>query len=104
MSEVTLVVLYPQPNDTEQFNNDYDAHLDLLRRNAGIPASQTPFSVLRFGPTPDGSAAPYYQMFTMPFPSAEALQSAMASPGMREVAIDATRISTGGAPTILIGE
>jgi hypothetical protein len=42
-------------------------------------------------------------MFTMPFPSAEALQQAMATPGMQEVGADASRISTGGAPVILVG-
>jgi len=42
-------------------------------------------------------------MFTMPFDSQEALNAAMASPGMQEVAADANRISTGGAPVILVG-
>jgi hypothetical protein len=42
-------------------------------------------------------------MFTMPFESPEALQSAMKSAGMQEVAADANRISTGGLPTVLIG-
>lgn len=40
----------------------------------------------------------------MPFESAEALEQAMSSSGMQEVAADANRISTGGAPTILIGQ
>ena len=103
MSGVTLVVLYPQPTNASQFNSDYEAHLALLRKNAGIPNGETPFSVMRFAPNPDGSAAPYYQMFSMPFPSAEALQGAMATAGMQEVAADAARISTGGAPVILVG-
>ena len=42
-------------------------------------------------------------MFTMPFPSAEALQEAMLSPAMQEVAADALRISSGGPPVILVG-
>ena len=42
-------------------------------------------------------------MFTMPFDSLEALNEVMTSSGMQEVATDANRISTGGAPTILIG-
>jgi hypothetical protein len=45
----------------------------------------------------------FYQLFTMPFESQEALHAAMSSAGMQEVAADATRISTGGALTILIG-
>ena len=43
-------------------------------------------------------------MFTMPFDTLEALNEAMASPGMQDVAADAHRISKGGAPTLLIGE
>ena len=39
----------------------------------------------------------------MLFPSQEALQQAMGSPGMQEVAADAARISTGGAPVVLVG-
>ena len=39
----------------------------------------------------------------MPFESQEALDATMASIGMQEVAADAHRISTGGAPTILVG-
>jgi hypothetical protein len=42
-------------------------------------------------------------MFAMPFPSAEALHQAMASKEMQEVVADAGRISTGGAPVILVG-
>jgi uncharacterized protein (TIGR02118 family) len=51
---------------------------------------------------PEGHA-PFYQLFTMPFPSAEALQQAMSSPEMRQVAADAVRISSGGMPVILVG-
>ncbi|KMW56785.1 Ethyl tert-butyl ether degradation EthD [Candidatus Rhodobacter oscarellae] len=103
MTQVSLVVLYPQPSDAAQFNTDYEAHVALLRKHAGIPEDQTPYSVMRFAPNPDGSAAPFYQMFSMPFASGEALQAAMATAGMQEVAADAARISSGGAPVILVG-
>jgi hypothetical protein len=43
-------------------------------------------------------------MFTMPFPSAEALQQAFGMQEMQEVAADAARLSSGGAPVILVGE
>jgi hypothetical protein len=39
----------------------------------------------------------------MPFPSAEALQQAMGSREMQEVAADAARISSGGPPVVLVG-
>lgn len=97
-----LIVLYPQPANVRQFEADYASHLALLHEKTGIPATVKPYTVTKFLPTPEGTQ-PFYQMFTMPFESTQALQSAMESAGMQEVAADANRISTGGLPTILIG-
>ena len=98
-----LIVLYLQPADEQQFGTDYAKHLTLLHEKTGIPQTAKPYSVTKFLPTPQGPAA-FFQMFAMPFDSPEALQAAMSSAGMQEVAADAARISTGGAPTILIGD
>ena len=97
-----LIVLYPQPTDVQEFEKAYTSHLALLHEKTGIPTTVKPYTVTKFLPTPDGTP-PFFQMFTMPFESPEALQSTMSSAGMQEVAADANRISTGGAPTILIG-
>ena len=97
------MVLYPQPADVQQFEADYSKHLALLHEKTGIPATVKPYTVTKFLLSPQGTP-PFYQMFTMPFDSPEALQAAMSSAGMQEVAADANRISTGGAPTILIGD
>jgi uncharacterized protein (TIGR02118 family) len=97
-----LMVIYPHPADVEQFEADYVKHLALLHEKAGIPATVKPYTVTKFLPTPDGPP-PFYQMFTMPFESPEALQAAMSSPGMQEVGADGNRISTGGPITVLIG-
>jgi uncharacterized protein (TIGR02118 family) len=102
MAEVTLHVLYPYPLDTEKFDRDFQAHLDLLHTRMRIPADAPPYRITRFVDLPQGKPA-YYQMFAMPFPSAEALHQAMASKEMQEVVADAGRISTGGAPVILVG-
>jgi len=102
MAEVTLHVLYPYPLDTEKFDRDYLAHLRLLDARMQIPEDARPYQVTRFVDLPQGKPA-FYQMFAMPFPSAEALQQAMGSKEMQEVAADAARISTGGAPVILVG-
>ena len=99
---MNLVVLYPQPTDVEQFERDYATHVELLHEKTGIPLEQKPYTITKFVEGPLGKP-PYYQMFIMPFESAEALQTAMASDGMQAVAADSARISTGGAPTILIG-
>ena len=101
--EVKLMVLYPQPTDVVQFDKDYQDHLVLLNDKANIPADASlPYTVTKFLPTPDGPPD-FYQVFIMTFPSAQAMQQAMSTPGMQEVAADAARISTGGAPVVLIG-
>jgi uncharacterized protein (TIGR02118 family) len=102
MAEVKLHVLYPYPLDTEKFDRDYEAHLRLLHARMQIPADVRPYTVTRFGELPQGKPA-YCRMFTMPFPSAEALQQAMGSREMQEVAADAARISSGGPPVVLVG-
>ncbi len=100
---MTLTVLYPQPTDIEKFESDYTAHVTLLHEKTGIPNDIKPYTVTKFLQTPEGKP-PFYQMFSMPFESLEALNEVMSSSGMQEVAADANRISTGGAPTILIGK
>jgi uncharacterized protein (TIGR02118 family) len=98
-----VVVLYPHPADAARFETDYEAHTALLHEKTGIPVDVKPYTVTKFFPNPDGSAPSFYRMFMMPFDSMEALQGAMSSPGMQEVAADAFRISTGGAPVIMVG-
>ncbi len=98
-----LMVLYPQPADVQEFEAAYANHLLLFHEKAGIPITVKPYTVTTFLPAPDGTPASFFKMFTMPFESAEALQVAMSSAGMQEVAADANRVSTGGTPTILIG-
>ena len=98
-----LTVLYPKPLNQEKFESDYNDHLKLLHDKTGIPSSEKPYSVTRFLHGPEGKP-PFHLMFIMPFESQEQLERIMSSNGMQEVAADATRISTGGAPTILIGQ
>jgi uncharacterized protein (TIGR02118 family) len=102
MPEVKLMVLYPHPTDVAKFDNDYQDHRRFLHQKMNIPEDARPYTITRILPTPEGHA-PFYQIFTMTFPSAEALQQTMSSPEMQEVAADAFRISSGGAPVILVG-
>lgn len=102
MADVKLMVLYPYPEDPARFDSDYRDHLSLLHQKMNIPEDVRPYTVTRFLPMPEGHA-PFYQLFTMPFPSAEALQQAMRSPEMQQIAADAVRISSGGMPVILVG-
>lgn len=97
-----LMVLYPHPADEQQFETAYTKHLALFHEKTGIPATEKPYTLTKFLPGPMGSS-PFYRMFSMPFESAEALQAALSSAGMQEVAADANLISTGGTPVILVG-
>jgi uncharacterized protein (TIGR02118 family) len=98
-----VVVLYPQPKDAHQFEADYAKHLEFFHEKTGIPKTEKPYSVIKFMDTPQGPP-PFYQMFVMPFPSAEIMQGALADPGMQEVSADAFRISSGGSPIIIAGK
>lgn len=75
----------------------------MFHEKTGIPLDLKPYTVTTFSQGPEGNP-PFYHMFTMPFDSQEALNEAMSSAGMQDVAADANRISTGGAPIILIGK
>jgi uncharacterized protein (TIGR02118 family) len=102
MANVKLLVLYPFPTDVEQFEKDYHEHLSLFHQTMRIPTDARPYSITKIHSEPENQA-PYYQIFSMPFSSPEALQRALGSPEMKVIADDAARISTGGAPTILVG-
>lgn len=102
MAEVRLMVLYPFPTDVQQFEDDYREHLSFFHRKMNIPDDARPYTITKFHSEP-GRQAPYYQMFSMPFASAEALQQAISTPEMQEVAGDAARISSGGDLVILTG-
>lgn len=95
-----IVVLYPHPSDADQFNADYEAHTALLKEK--LPHVAENSSATKFAQIP-GMAAPYYLMFTANFDTMEDLQATLTSQGMREVGKDAARISSGGAPVILVG-
>jgi hypothetical protein len=103
MSALTLMVLYPPPSNAEQFEQDYQAHLQLLHEKLGIPLDQQPYQVLKMLDGPTGPAT-FYQQFSMPFHSAAELKKVLSSQAMQDVAADANRISSGGAPLVLIGE
>ncbi len=99
---VRFVALYPQPTDTAVFDAEYEKHIKMLHEKTGMPTDVKPYTITRLAPGPDG-VAPYYLMFTMPFPSMEEMQAALASPEMQEISADAARLSTGGAPVMLFG-
>ncbi|MFQ3219805.1 MAG: hypothetical protein ACJAUL_002993 [Paraglaciecola sp.] len=103
MKNVKLIVFYPHPADVDEFKQNYREHLNLLHRKMDITdTTDLPYTVTRFASL-DGKDPQFYQMFMMPFPSMEALQQVLSSEAMQEVAADATRISSGGPPSLVIG-
>ena len=61
MSDIKLVVLYPYPTDVNQFDKDYETHLELLKEKSG--PGGLPFTITRFKTAADGSQSPYHVMF-----------------------------------------
>lgn len=99
----TFHVLYPQPTNATQFDLDYSKHLELLDSLMGYTQNDKPYYITKLDHEVFGSPSPFYQMFTMSFENREELETAINSKEMEEAGKDAVRISTGGAPVILIG-
>lgn len=97
-----LIFLYPPPEDVEQFEADFAAHLLLLHEKVGIPADSKPYTLTKFMPTPDGALIFSY-MLTLHYDSVEALDAAAESPAMQGFGTDVYRVSGGGMPAILMG-
>jgi uncharacterized protein (TIGR02118 family) len=102
MTTLKLMVLYPMPSNVEQFERDYAEHLALFHNKMGVPSDKKPYTVTKMHSDPS-NPSPYYQMFSMPFESKEALDEVLTSAQMAEVAADAGRISSGGPPVMLVG-
>jgi uncharacterized protein (TIGR02118 family) len=103
MPKMILTVLYPPPTNPDQFEQDYQQHLSLLHEQLAMPVDHQPYQVNRMLDGPTGPAT-FYLQFSMPFDNAEQLKRVLNAPGMQVVASDANRISTGGAPVVMIGE
>ncbi|MFZ3215196.1 MAG: EthD family reductase [Candidatus Acidiferrales bacterium] len=101
MAGAKFVVLYPMPKDVAAFEKVYlEEHVPMavenLKGKSKIVASKPVESVL-------GKPA-IYRYVEVHYPSMEALQASLASPGAKKTAEHAVKISSGGAPTFLIAE
>src|SRR5262245_3500828 len=95
-----LVVLYPTPTDTAEFDRAYaEEHVPLCQdKLKGMKLAVTNVKGAANG------ASPYYLMAEVWAPSIEALQGFLGTPDGQEVAGHAFKISTGGAPDVLFTE
>ena len=94
-----LLVMYPAPKDANAFERAYrDEHLPYagprLKGATGVVSKRISLA--------SGERAQFHVMSDVSFPSLEALQACAASAGGQEALAHAAKISTGGAPTLLI--
>jgi uncharacterized protein (TIGR02118 family) len=101
MAGVKLVVIYPRPTDVAAFEKLYqDEHVPMAVKNL---AGKTKFVATKVNGSPQGNA-PFYRIAEIHFPSMQALQACAASKGGQDTLAHAIKISTGGAPIVLIAE
>jgi uncharacterized protein (TIGR02118 family) len=95
---VKLLVAYRQPDDPAAFDAYYvDTHEPLVHKIPGLRK----FEFGKVVGTPDGSAAPYYQIAELSFEDADSLQSAMGSPEGQAAGGDVANFATGGADVMV---
>ena len=97
MPGAKLVVIYPVPRDVAAFERAYsDEHIPLAA--PVFAAAGATYSVLSKITGP----ASYHRIAEIHFKSLDALNACAGSAAGKNVVADATRISTGGAPLIMI--
>ena len=102
MSDVKLIVAYPQPVDVESFEKIYmEEHVPMAIEKL---AGKTKIVATKTLATPSGDIPPFYRIAEVHFPSMEALEACAASEGGKATIGHAIEISSGGAPTIMIAE
>ncbi|HEV2021966.1 MAG TPA: EthD family reductase, partial [Terriglobales bacterium] len=101
MAAVKLLVLYPRPKDIEAFETLYQKeHVPMAVEKL---VGKTKFVATKILGSPQGTP-PFYRIAEIHFPSRQALEACAATPGAQETVAHAIRISTGGAPIIMIAE
>ena len=101
MPAAKLIVMYPPPKDVQAFERLYqEEHVPMAVKKLG---GKTKIVATKVQGSPQGKAA-FYRIAEVHFPSLEALQACAASPGGKETLGHAAKISSGGAPTVLIAE
>jgi uncharacterized protein (TIGR02118 family) len=102
MAAAKLIVIYPIPKDIDAFERAYSAEHLPLAAPIFDSAGATKAVLTRISSAAAG-ASPCHRIAEIHFPSQEALMACIASQAGRDALADASRISSGGAPTVLIG-
>src|SRR3979409_2280705 len=102
MAGVKLVGMYPRPKDIEAFEKLYqEEHVPMAVDKL---VGKTKFIATKVVATPDGTPPPFYRLAEVHCPSLEALQACAQSDGGKETVAHAVKISSGGAPILLVAE
>ena len=102
MAEIKVMVLYPRPTDIDAFEKAYlEEHVPLASTKIkGV----IKFNASKVVGTPDGSTPQFHRIAELYFPSMQALQDSVASPGTQEAVAHAFKISSGGPPVVIVCE
>ena len=102
MAEIKVMVLYPRPTDIDAFEKAYlEEHVPLASKKIkGV----IKFNASKVVGTPDGSTPQFHRIAELYFPSMQALQDSVASPGTQEAVAHAFKISSGGPPVVIVCE
>jgi uncharacterized protein (TIGR02118 family) len=102
MAEIKVMVMYPRPTDIDAFEKAYlEEHVPLASTKIkGV----IKFNASKVVGTPDGSTPQFHRIAELYFPSMQALQDSVASPGTQEAVAHAFKISSGGPPVVIVCE
>ena len=101
MPQAKLIVIYPTPKDVAAFERAYaDEHLPMAAPI--FDAAGATRAVLTKIEGATGTTAPFHRIAEIHFPSLAALNACAASQAGRDALADASRISSGGPPIVLI--
>jgi len=102
MKTAKLIVMYPTPTDIEIFEQRYaEEHVPMAVEKL---AGKTRFVASLIISSPGNQQAPFHRIAEVYFPSMQALEACLNSPGGQETAAHAVAISSGGAPVFLTAE
>jgi uncharacterized protein (TIGR02118 family) len=101
MAGVKIIVLYPTPKDIAVFEKLYEEeHIPMAVQKL---EGKTRLVASKAIPSPQRPPA-FHRMAEIHFPSMDALQACLNSPGGKETAAHANKISSGGPPVVFIAE
>jgi uncharacterized protein (TIGR02118 family) len=98
-----LIVAYPMPTDVAAFEHLYTTEHMPMAGPIFQEAGATKAVMTRVTGSPAG-APPFHRIIEVHFPSMAVLNAAAASQPAQDALAHARKISTGGAPVVLIAE